>query len=89
MLEEEHSFAAKVEKALSARGVRTDCPMCGHNQWFVAAGFMQNILTGEPSIHNLNNNILPAITIVCKKCGFISQHASKVLDVRMEGSKDA
>lgn len=63
-------------KALQNAGVRSDCPMCGKNQWVLADGYfnhhIQNQVTGGLV---LGGPIIPAAAIICGNCGFISQHA--------------
>ena len=47
------------------------CPMCGQDQFNLADSFIHNMLSDDLS--------MPAVAIVCRNCGFISQHAAGVL----------
>jgi len=70
----------RIVDKLTERGVKTHCPMCGHNHFIIADGYFNNpmqsgfqggLVIGGPSI--------PTIAIVCGNCGFTSQHALGVL----------
>jgi predicted RNA-binding Zn-ribbon protein involved in translation (DUF1610 family) len=70
----------KIIQALNAKTKGT-CPMCGTRNWIVSDGYstidvqpdLQNQVIGGPNI--------PAATIICKHCGFLSQHAALILGV--------
>jgi transcription elongation factor Elf1 len=78
----------KIIKKLQEKGVKIDCPMCGHNNFIIADGYFNNpmqsdfqggLVLGGPSI--------PTIAIVCGNCGFISQHALGVLGLLIQNDK--
>lgn len=70
----------KAVEALTKKNVKTQCPMCGNNNFILAEGYFNHTMQG-----NLNEGILlggpsiPTVGIICTKCGFISQHALGVL----------
>lgn len=70
----------KIVSRLESRGVGRACPMCGENHWVVADGFFNHSVQGE--IHKgmvLGGPSIPSTALICRNCGFISQHALGVL----------
>lgn len=72
--EEKNRIAERLNQRFAEHGVK--CPMCGNNSFSLADGYFTNIIQD-----NFNNLVLgggpsiPAIPIICSKCGFISMHA--------------
>ena len=62
--------------ALSARGVRADCPMCGQRKWTLLDAYLNHNLQAElTGALVIGGPSVPSLAIVCGNCGFLSQHA--------------
>ena len=50
--------------------------MCNNDQFSILDGYVINYLQDDIQ-NNMMNNVrsIPTITMVCTKCGFLSQHA--------------
>lgn len=69
---------------LKERGANIVCPMCKNSEFFLADGYFNQKLTdGSDYAHgfipSLNGATMPTVVLVCKNCGFVSQHALGVL----------
>jgi hypothetical protein len=61
--------------ALTERQAILPCARCGFNQWELVDGYFTHSVQdsiGEIRIGGVN---VPTIAAICKRCGFISQHA--------------
>ena len=71
----DQKFREKVVEILKEKNVILPCPRCSGRNWSVEGFFnqplqsikWQGVVFGGPSI--------PSVVIVCKNCGFMSQHA--------------
>ena len=50
------------------------CPMCGNTHFTISDGYFVNMIQDDVYNFNIGKGI-PSISIICDKCGFISQHA--------------
>jgi hypothetical protein len=71
----------EIEQILRERGIKAGCPRCGAREFAVivegyAAVFLQPADFKGASVQGAN---VPAVALVCRNCGFISQHALGVL----------
>ena len=78
----------EIVRALASRDVKTSCPMCDNNNWAIAEGYFINPLQERPNVIHLAGAVIPTIVLICNKCGFVSQHALKVLGIEGEGSQN-
>lgn len=69
----------KIIDALSKKGVKVICPMCGNKHFILADGYFSNTLQQDIKNVSLGGSGIPTIPVVCSNCGFISQHALGVL----------
>lgn len=67
--------------ALRNRLMRIECPMCHHNQFTLVEGSFANVIQEELPKIKIDGKYIPSISIVCNHCGFISQHAARILNV--------
>jgi predicted nucleic-acid-binding Zn-ribbon protein len=79
----------KIVAAFEAKGVKLRCPMCNSAEWVLAENYtplaLQDMTTGLV----IGGPSIPAIAVVCKTCGYISLHSSKVLvNLPEEGPKN-
>ena len=69
----------RIAEALKEREAIRACPRCGNDNFSLIDGYfntpfrveLKGLVIGGPSI--------PAAVVVCKKCGYLSQHALGVL----------
>ena len=55
------------------------CPMCGNKHFMLADGYFCNHLQDNFHSITIGGKNVPAVAIICQKCGFISQHAIGML----------
>jgi ribosomal protein S27AE len=77
--EDEKQVAAKIVKMLQERGVSTKCPRCGNNTWTLMPGFFILPFQKDVKGYVIGGPTVPAIAVICNKCGYISQHSAGVL----------
>ena len=79
---EEKEFREKVVEILKEKNVNLPCPRCSGRNWSIEGFFnqplqqpifWQGLAIGGPSI--------PSVVVICKNCGYISQHALGALDL--------
>ncbi len=69
----------RIAHQLNERIAEFKCPMCGNQHFIIADGYFCNILHDDMSRINLSGPNIPTISIVCNRCGFVSQHALGIL----------
>jgi hypothetical protein len=78
----------KIADALQERNFSGKCPMCGFENFAILDGYFNpplNLNIGEVI---LGQTVIPSAVLVCKRCGFICQHALGALDLLpKEGDK--
>jgi len=81
-----HKKKAIVNRLMQA-GIQTMCPMCGGELNTLIDGYVVTILQPHINKYQLGGKTLPAVVMVCGKCGYIRQHALgplKLLDILQE-----
>lgn len=79
-LKQKELIVKKLTEKLIEKGIK--CPMCGKDHFFIADGYFYNDLQDNLNGFSLGGpTALPTIPIVCGNCGFVSQHALRVLGV--------
>jgi hypothetical protein len=71
----------EIEQILHERGVKAGCPRCGAREFAVIVeGYVAVFLQPtDPKVASVQGANIPAVALVCRNCGFISQHALGVL----------
>ena len=69
----------KITEVLKSRNALSPCPRCGSSEFLLADGLFTNILQSDLNSPKLYGRALPTAVIVCKNCGYISQHAIGLL----------
>lgn len=59
------------------------CPMCGNEHFTIADDYFINLLQEDYTKFRIDKGI-PAISIICDNCGFISQHSLNRLKANMQ-----
>ena len=67
----------EISEALSSKRADRPCPRCGNSQFEVVAEF--SIILEEKSTYTLGGRSIPTVIVACDKCGYIVQHALRVL----------
>jgi hypothetical protein len=80
---------SEIEQILHERGTKAGCPRCGAREFAVivegyAAVFLQPVDLKAANAQGAN---IPAVALVCRNCGFISQHALRVLGLLAKKQK--
>ena len=84
MADEEIVSPEKLAETLKATGAVGRCPVCGHEEGWTLLNQEEESIgpvakkAGQPA-----DNFVPSLVIVCRNCGFLSQHASYVLNQRL------
>jgi hypothetical protein len=65
-----------VLEALKSHGAMTACPRCANANFLLLDGYTQITLHRDRPTENLSKaNLVPAVSMACMQCGFISTHA--------------
>lgn len=68
----------KIAQALQRLSVNQPCPRCQNFRFSVVGeGFIS--LNADPGTINLGGPGIPTAIVACDRCGFITEHALKVL----------
>lgn len=76
----ESSFDQVVDKLRRVLPKNMHCPMCGGAKFEVIKGWSSTQIQGAKLGITIGGPAIPSLTVVCCRCGFISQHSSDVLD---------
>ena len=74
-------------KVLKERGASKPCPRCGGTSFSLMDGYSTQPVQATQTGVVLGGQILPFVTVICNKCGYMSQHALGVLGL-MEPQKN-
>lgn len=69
----------RIVKILEEKGVRSCCPMCGNKSFILPEGYFINTIQPDFKGISLGGPGIPTIAIICKQCGFMSQHSAVLL----------
>jgi hypothetical protein len=89
----EPGVGEQIITALAAHGVK-QCPRCDSNAWVLVDGFLHHSISNRSGSVVLGGPTIPTIAVICKNCGFISQHSAIILGIEpfssaLSASKDA
>jgi ribosomal protein S27AE len=65
----------KIIKALLDAGARLPCPRCGNGTFTLASGYLTQSVLPDPFTVVIGGTSIPSIVVICRKCGFMAQHA--------------
>ncbi len=65
----------KIVDEILKRAPDLSCPMCRSKDFIIVDGFFGTSLQKNTSSIAFGGNIVPSACLVCKNCGFMSQHA--------------
>jgi len=82
------AIIARLSQALQSNAVPLTCPMCGNKEFTIADGYTIQTLQDRIGTIQLGGPSIPCVTIICKNCGFVSQHAIGALGLTMEKETD-
>lgn len=75
-----------VAAALNARDVRSPCPRCGARKFEILDETILRLERTGALV--LGNQVIPVVVVACANCGFISLHASGILELMSESGHD-
>ena len=65
----------KILEVLLSKTKRLTCPMCQNHDFQLSDGYFLNIMQIEFETLAIRGTAIPTIGVICKNCGFLSQHA--------------
>lgn len=74
----------EILEALATRQVKKNCPMCGYDTFGIFDGYLSHPVQYNTTQLSLGGEVLPTAVIICKRCGFVSQHALGTLGLLPE-----
>jgi ribosomal protein L37E len=70
-----------ISEALAQRGATLPCPRCGDDAWTVLDSYISHSLTQNVHQVVIGGPVLPTIGVLCRKCGFLSEHVTVELGI--------
>ena len=77
MVQWPEAWQQKLIEALGEVGADRPCPRCGHADFDLLDGYVA--LPVQVKLTEPTTTSLPTVVTVCERCGFIAQHAVRVL----------
>ena len=77
-IQEETQANIEILKSVVSKGLC--CPMCGCNQFVVINGYLRHDIQTERDSFVIGGQGVNTVALICKKCGFLSQHVLSVLN---------
>ncbi len=72
------------KKAIQDRGATKPCPRCGNASFILLDGYLSPTLQTDLGKTILGGAGVPIVAVICKNCGFLSQHALGILGLLPE-----
>lgn len=66
----------------------TRCPMCGNNQFAIAEGYTTMPIQRSLNEFQIGGPSIPCISVICTRCGHVSQHAIGVFEKTLKSQTD-
>lgn len=86
--EKKLEIITKLNKALKVNSQPLSCPMCGNKSFTISDGYTIQVLQDFIDKVQLGGPSIPCVCIICRNCGFVSQHALGALGLVPEKSED-
>lgn len=74
--------------ALEKAGAKLPCPRCDNRNFTLLDGYFNQPVQTELAGLVLGGPTVPSVVVVCKQCGFMSQHAMGVLGLMKPAVKE-
>lgn len=68
-----------IEALKNAAGTDIVCPICHKNQFAVINGYLRHDIQTELNSFSIGGPGIQTVALICKNCGFLSQHVLSVL----------
>jgi hypothetical protein len=78
----------RIAEILENRRHRMICPMCQQNQFLMSDGYINNIIQNDLSSFSIGGPSIPSVALICKNCGFVSQHSIGILGLLPKGKNN-
>lgn len=75
--EDKQRIIQELDNKFGSSGAK--CPMCGNTHFVIADGYFNTFIQDDLNNIQIGGASIPSISIICSKCGFISQHALGIL----------
>ena len=69
----------EIKRILDVKLGAVTCQMCHQDSFIIADGYLNNKIQDNLDGFEIGGPTLPTVSIICTKCGFVSQHALGVL----------
>jgi predicted nucleic-acid-binding Zn-ribbon protein len=76
------NFKEKTMRSLKEKNVHLPCPRCGTTKFDVLDGFSTTQFYWKP-IGSVYSSSIPSVVIICKNCGYMSQHSLTILKIKI------
>lgn len=87
--EKKAEIIAKLDERFKKKSKLLKCPMCDNSQFSIADAYFKHGLQDDLNSVSIGGPSIPSVAIICRNCGFISQHAIGILGLLpKEESKD-
>lgn len=78
----------KIVKVLEERLANSPCPRCAFNEFGLVDGYFVTSLQENTQGFVIGGRSIPSVAVVCKRCGYISNHALGVLGLLPKTEED-
>gem|GEM_PF-1593362 len=78
-LEFDHSTRELVKAILLEKGAMRACPRCKGKDFQIIEGFTLNFIHRDLPARHLTHIGIPAVIVVCTRCGYLAQHDLDVI----------
>jgi len=75
---------ARIVRALEEVGVKLPCPRCSNKEFTLVDGYFVQTLQDNITHIAVGGESVPSVMVICKRCGYIAQHALGSLGVMPE-----
>lgn len=65
----------KIIDILSEKIPAYKCPVCNRNLFEIVNGFFANQIQNDLKSINIGGQAIPTVALICRNCGFVSQHS--------------
>jgi ribosomal protein S27AE len=75
----------RIAAALAERGARAACPACHENDWLIGDGYSLVAMRANLQELDTGGTGLATVSRICRNCGYLSQHVTRLLGIEAPG----
>jgi hypothetical protein len=75
MIDIDNETKKHIVDIIKDKGADSPCPMCANKSWELADSYFKHTFQYAQKGSDLSEGTIPIIGMICKNCGFISEHA--------------